>query len=200
MVLCYTDEIQVYLVTYYKFSSSWGFWTKVVLSLVKLRTFSNYFNSEIIIKTNNLDLKNSNYKKAPKPVPIETKRKYIRITANTEKGVLIEEPNYIDWKYIYEYADVIELQYTPNPSSYLEDIRLKRVFAFLTKVKGLEYDYLGIVFSQFIKAKIDDKDKYFCSEISAELLKRIGFDLDEPYTYSPSSLYEVFRKEEKEEK
>jgi len=57
-----------------------------------------------------------------------------------------------------------------------------------------KYDWLGIFLSQFIPLKIQDKDKWFCSEIDSKMLKISGFNLSlEPNQYSPGRLFEEIK-------
>jgi hypothetical protein len=49
-----------------------------------------------------------------------------------------------------------------------------------------KYDYLGILFSQFFSFRGHDKNKWFCSELCAAMLK-----LRAPETYSPARLFDT---------
>lgn len=55
------------------------------------------------------------------------------------------------------------------------------------KHEGKGYDWLGIIFSQLLPLRIDDKNKVFCSELIAAML-----GLDYPEDYSPEDLARRF--------
>lgn len=54
--------------------------------------------------------------------------------------------------------------------------------------KHYKYDWLGIALSQAVALDWHTKDRYFCSELVAEML---GFS--EPQRYSPGSLFNKFK-------
>lgn len=68
------------------------------------------------------------------------------------------------------------------------------------KLKGKEYDYSAILFSQLLELGIEHKDKYFCSELCLHLINK---GLDDSLTYnlktlkanqfSPSKLYKYLK-------
>jgi len=61
---------------------------------------------------------------------------------------------------------------------------------------GKEYDWKGIFLSQTIDMNIENKNKWFCSEIVSEMLKIGGIDLELPSNqYSPGDLYRIIAKE-----
>lgn len=66
---------------------------------------------------------------------------------------------------------------------WLQSSQALRVFE---KYSGSEYDLLGVLVGQLFNAPIHDRDKCFCSELVAEML---GFE--QPWRYSPASLYLV---------
>ena len=73
--------------------------------------------------------------------------------------------------------------------------KVKKMMKFAEKQIGKKYDWLGIFFSQAFKKNIEDKNKWFCSEIVAEMLKILGFELEkESNEYSPGDLYNCFSK------
>jgi hypothetical protein len=57
--------------------------------------------------------------------------------------------------------------------------------------KGLPYDYKAILLSQAIPVHKEDPDKYFCSEIIADVLNQVGIIPIEkkPAEYSPADYY-----------
>jgi len=68
--------------------------------------------------------------------------------------------------------------------------RNKKVQNFIDNQIGKKYDYFGIFFSQVIDIKMDDKNKWFCSEIVSHILKMYGIKLEEECNqYSPGKLY-----------
>ncbi len=64
---------------------------------------------------------------------------------------------------------------------------------FLNSTLDLEYDWRGIIWSQFIPMNNHNPDQYFCSEWAAKALKHvpeIDFHLTKySFQYSPNSLY-----------
>jgi len=73
--------------------------------------------------------------------------------------------------------------------------KLKSILKFINKQKGKKYDWVGIIFSQVIKADIEEKDKWFCSEIVAKILKLFGLLLElDCNQYSPGLLYDEILK------
>jgi len=66
----------------------------------------------------------------------------------------------------------------------------KKVQKFIDSQLGKKYDYFGIFFSQIIDVELDNKNKWFCSEIVAYILKMYGVNLEEKSNqYSPGKLY-----------
>jgi len=62
-------------------------------------------------------------------------------------------------------------------------------------IKGTKYDYLGILMSQFLPLSIDNRHKYFCSEVVTRILQIIGYEevLDLlPQNVSPADLAEIY--------
>jgi hypothetical protein len=49
---------------------------------------------------------------------------------------------------------------------------------------GARYDYCGLLFSQLVKLRGHDRDKWFCSEFCAHAM-----GLTHPQTYSPVGLW-----------
>ena len=54
--------------------------------------------------------------------------------------------------------------------------------------RGAKYDWLGILFSQFIRANKHSKQRWFCSEFCAEALW-----LEDSNKYSPEDLYQKMK-------
>lgn len=61
----------------------------------------------------------------------------------------------------------------------IEINRLEAIKVF-EQIEGYDYDWTGIMFTQFIRLDWHSKDEYFCSEVVA---KMIG--LDNPHRYAP---------------
>ena len=57
------------------------------------------------------------------------------------------------------------------------------------EAEGMDYDWIGILFSQIMYIPIHHLYKYFCSELCAEML-----DICDPYLYHPGMLYEYLLK------
>ena len=57
-----------------------------------------------------------------------------------------------------------------------------------SEILGKKYDWIGIFFSQFIKADGHERHKWFCSEVCAYML-----GLDKPHRFSPQDLYRQFK-------
>ena len=64
----------------------------------------------------------------------------------------------------------------------IDEDRLNTIFA---NTKGAGYGWLGIVFSQFIRANRHSEQRWFCSEWCAEVL-----GLEHSNRYSPEDLYQ----------
>ena len=67
-----------------------------------------------------------------------------------------------------------------------------RVIAFIDKVRGSKYDYLGIFLAQIIPLHVQDPKRWFCSELTTRLLKMLGEpkvkDIVKPSSMSPGDL------------
>jgi len=105
-----------------------------------------------------------------------TKSKYIHseliidnrwITSNPETGFSINTVRPID----YELYDIIDLGRVKLTSKHMDVIN-----RWLTSLTGTKYDYLGILMSQFLPLSIDNRNKYFCSELVCKLLQMIGYE------------------------
>ena len=73
--------------------------------------------------------------------------------------------------------------------------RLSRVNKFIKEQEGKNYDWAGIIWAQvFNITRGEHQDKWFCSEIDAEILRIFGKDvIDKPSAaYSPEDLYKLF--------
>ena len=65
-------------------------------------------------------------------------------------------------------------------------VHLETVFE---QTKGKKYDWLGIFLSQFLPLNTHNKNRYFCSEWVATVMK-----IPSPHLYSPQDLYEEVTK------
>lgn len=71
--------------------------------------------------------------------------------------------------------------------------QLEKLFKFLEAQEGSGYDWSGIIFSQTFDFNTHNGVKWFCSEIVAEILKRLGVKLDKySNQYSPKDLFDTF--------
>ncbi len=72
---------------------------------------------------------------------------------------------------------------------------LQNVYDFIEENKNTSYDYLGSIFGGGFNIDIHYKDKWFCSELVAMILRRFNVSsIDQPAsTYSPVDLYRLFR-------
>jgi len=67
------------------------------------------------------------------------------------------------------------------------------VVVFAVGQMSKRYDWLGIVMSQVLPLKVEDPDKWFCSEFCSRALKEGGYVglCSKDAEYSPGDLYEV---------
>ena len=73
--------------------------------------------------------------------------------------------------------------------------RVNKMLKFAESQVGKQYDWKGIFLSQASDFNIDNKDKWFCSEFVAEMLK-IGkyINDDKPSNqYSPEDIYQIVK-------
>jgi len=103
-----------------------------------------------------------------------------------EKGVeLVEiEPLKGDWEYKkIENVTLTEEQYN-------------KIVDFLLAQENKEYDFKGIFLSQFIKLRIESKNKWFSSELVSKLLQLMlveGFISIDPATQSPENVFKILK-------
>ncbi len=69
---------------------------------------------------------------------------------------------------------------------------------FIYNQKDRKYDWCGLLCSQIFKTTIDTKNRWFCSEIVAEILKKLkepGIILQdkESNSYSPGDLFKFYK-------
>jgi uncharacterized protein YycO len=132
-------------------------------------------------------------KVACKGIQVWTRSKYFhtevwidgyRITADTRLGVIIRTTT--NWDHVKKYADIKEIE--------IQEDKIKEALDFAYSQEGKEYDWKGICFSQFIPADIHDKEKWFCNEISGEVLKKAGAKgiVKDTNEYNPGSFQELF--------
>ena len=169
-----SNQLRLLLVSYYDFSESWGFMSKIKGSLIKLWTNGNFYHTELILGNN-------------------------RITSHTSTGVEVKEVkedkmnSIIDR--ISQNAEILDLSYyfdTSNPD------KIKEIEEFLDSQKGKLYDWKAIFLTQFVNLNREDKERWFCSEIVAEILKILdNSDKDKILKfksayYNPSNLEGAF--------
>jgi len=124
-----------------------------------------------------------------------TKSKYIHaeliiddnwITSNPETGFSIKTNRPVDDD-LYDYIDLGRVKLTSKHMDILAN--------WIDGIKGTKYDYLGILMSQFLPLSIDNRHKYFCSEVVTRILQIIGYEevLDLlPQNVSPADLAEIY--------
>ena len=75
---------------------------------------------------------------------------------------------------------------SPNPGSWdYVDVRvdMDRLLYVFNKHKGKGYDWVGILFSQWLPLGFDSKDKCYCSEFCAEVLWFSDTNIDQQTLY-----------------
>lgn len=101
----------------------------------------------------------------------------IYISSTYNNGVKVKELLPLSNKY-----DYFELE--------VDGKKKRAVLNFIRSVENSQYDWKGIFLSQFIKLKKHNKNKYFCSELCADIIKKFGHNLNqESHTYSPKTLF-----------
>jgi uncharacterized protein YycO len=90
----------------------------------------------------------------------------LRITSHTGKGVTISKDT--DWDRIKKYATIKEIE--------VKDEIVKEAIEWVYTQENKPYDWKGIFLSQFLPLSVDDQEKWFCSEICSELLKKLGIE------------------------
>ena len=107
-----------------------------------------------------------------------------RITSHTETGVQIMDTT--NWEYFEKYADLKEVE--------IDEKLIPSTLEFVKSNIGKGYDWKGIFFSQFFDFGIHNKDKFFCSEIVAEALKKCGNTKikEQSNRLAPDELYKIF--------
>ena len=69
------------------------------------------------------------------------------------------------------------------------------VMNFIESQDGKKYDWAGIIWGQFFNiTRAQNQNKWFCSELVAEILRRFGNPkiLEYPASYSPGDLYRIY--------
>jgi len=73
----------------------------------------------------------------------------------------------------------------------------KKVREFCEAQIGKKYDWRAIIFSQLFELNRENSKKWFCSEICAAALQRVGFLKNEkPHLLSPNELFVALRRDE----
>jgi len=106
----------------------------------------------------------------------------VEVEAIQGKGVIVHPPHSKATKAYYELS---------VPLTYEQVID---AHAFATSVEGAKYDWLG-VFSFALHRKKHSLNKFFCSELVAYTLLKVGYPVSrrEPYKESPASVVESLR-------
>jgi hypothetical protein len=69
--------------------------------------------------------------------------------------------------------------FTPNPENWtIIDLDLDDYSVYLEckKLEGAKYDLLGIIFNFILPINIEDRKKYFCSEVIVKIAQNLGYD------------------------
>jgi hypothetical protein len=98
----------------------------------------------------------------------------------------------VNWDEIKKYAYVTE-HYSETSTEEYEMTK-----QFIRDQIGKGYDWANIIFSQgFLPLKLDDSEKWICSEISLEVAKRLGVQevkaLGNLKTYDPNKIWQTFK-------
>jgi len=107
--------------------------------------------------------------------------------ADTEMGLLrynLEKYNEKEWDSIKIFVDV-------------SSINKKKIEKFIQAQLGLQYDWKGIILSQFFRFGINSDDKWFCSEFVTKVLQLFMVEetLDvQPNKVSPEKLFQILNK------
>lgn len=107
------------------------------------------------------------------------------ISSDSDTGVVVRElkPLKDNWDYIN------------LPSVTLLPLHYDILNKFIKKVDGNKYDWKGIILSQTIPLSMNNKNKWFCSELVTKLLQIIVVEevIDlEPNEVAPKDLYDIF--------
>lgn len=106
-----------------------------------------------------------------------------RITSHTNKGVTIS--NYSDINNIKENAVIQEIK--------IDKLKIQSALDFAYSQEGKKYDWKGIFFSQFLPLSSHNPNKWFCSEICAEVLVKVGVHFNKkPNEFNPKELHHLF--------
>lgn len=113
----------------------------------------------------------------------------IWVSSNSKEGVTIKEH--------FDYGNN-EWDFYDFPVIEIMERDYKIIFDFIRKQDDKRYDYLGIILSQLIPISVHNRNKYFCSEISAKVLQL--FLIEEvmdiiPNNTSPGDLAKIFNME-----
>lgn len=108
------------------------------------------------------------------------------ITSDIDYGVVIRdsEPLNEDWVYVtLNNVEVTDEQY-------------ELIFEWIKQQQNKKYDHLGIVYSQVLPFRYDDKNKWFCSELVIKILQlfliKEVIDLT-PNLVSPGDIAKIFK-------
>jgi len=110
------------------------------------------------------------------------------ITSDNNQGVIIRDLKPLNNKWVYKNLGFIEVT----------DKQYKIILDWINEQYGKEYDYIGILYSQFLPFRYDDKNEWFCSEIVTKILQlfliKEVLDLV-PNLTSPGDLAKIFKVE-----
>jgi len=70
----------------------------------------------------------------------------------------------------------------------------KKVMRFLESQVSKKYDYWGLIFSTIFTLNIEDRNKWFCSELVSEALKNFGIKLPKNANeMTPEDIYQLIK-------
>ena len=109
----------------------------------------------------------------------------IWLSSTLGKGVRVKPLGPLKSNYVYQKL----------PNTHLTDAQYKIFMSWADAQNGKKYDMTGIIFSQIIPVRFDDKKKWFCSELVTKALQILGYqEVLElyPQEVTPGDLWELF--------
>lgn len=113
-----------------------------------------------------------------------------RISSDIERDVMVRS------KHLVDPTDSGDAVYNTTVTVTKEQYEI--LMRWLTKVNGSKYDTLGILLSQILKSRVDDPNKWFCSELTTKVLQILTIEdvIDlTPNMLSPGDLARLFNVE-----
>ena len=121
-----------------------------------------------------------------------TKSKYFHVECiiddiwvSMKPGTTLEFNKLKELNSLYDYVDIN-----------IDGRKNHKVLNFLHSKQGEKYDWFGIVFSQIIDINLDDRDKWYCSELITQVLRLYEYkkfkDLKDNLL-SPEEVYQLLK-------